>query len=201
MKLVVGLGNPGPKYETTRHNVGFLALDRLVDAWKATGPNKKNEAEIFQADVAGEKVVLVKPQTFMNLSGKSVGPLFGFYKLKPEDLIVIHDELDLKPLSLRLKTGGGAGGHNGIKSLDEHLGSANNGYHRIRIGVGHPTALNLPIKPVDWVLQQFSDGELAQLDKVLEDVVRAAERIVSGDMRGAMNEFNRREPGPEEGKE
>src|SRR4051794_16113943 len=138
MKIVVGLGNPGPKYETTRHNVGFLAVDRLIDEWKATGPASKHQGEVYQADVRGEKVLLVKPETFMNLSGRCVAPLMVFFKCKPSDLIVIHDDLDLIPFALRIKTGGGTGGHNGLKSLDESLGAGQNGYHRIRIGIGHP---------------------------------------------------------------
>jgi PTH1 family peptidyl-tRNA hydrolase len=192
VKIVVGLGNPGPKYETTRHNVGFLAADRLIDRWKASGPSLKNQGEVWQAEVAGEKVLVVKPQTFMNLSGRCVGPLFAFHKCEPGDLIVVHDELDLKPLSFRIKTGGGAGGHNGIKSLDEAIGSANNGYHRVRIGIGHPASLGLRIQPVDYVLQQFSDDELAGLDPLFDRVGDAVERMIRGDVGGAMTEYNQR---------
>src|SRR5947209_2000372 len=123
MKLVVGLGNPGPRYETTRHNVGFLALDRLVEAWSAQGPKIQNSSEVFTAKVGGEPVLLVKPQTFMNNSGKGVAPLATFYKCAPTDVIVIHDEVDLKPLQIRIKSGGGSGGHNGLKSMDQFLGS------------------------------------------------------------------------------
>lgn len=193
MKLVVGLGNPGPKYETTRHNVGFLAVDRLVEAWKATGPVEKNSAEIYQATVGGEKVLLMKPQTFMNLSGRSVAPVFGFHKCEPGDLIVIYDELDLKPLELRVKTGGGAGGHNGIKSIDENLGADKNAYHRVRIGIGHPRVYAPKMNPADWVLQQFSDDELSGLDKVLDRVTGAVEMLLRGNAAGAMNEYNRKE--------
>ncbi len=194
MKIVVGLGNPGPKYETTRHNAGFLAIDRLVDQLRATGPTTKYDGEVYQADFRGEKVVLVKPQTFMNRSGRCVGPLVTFYKCKPEDLIVIHDEIDLQPFVLRLKTGGGSGGHNGIKSLDESLGSGQTGYHRIRVGVGRPDGVKARMSPADYVLQPFSDDELAQLDRCLDRVVAATERMLSGDVQGAMTEFNRREP-------
>ncbi len=193
MKLVVGLGNPGPKYETTRHNAGFLALDRLIDRWSARGPTQKYQAELYQAEVKGEKVGLLKPQTFMNLSGRSVGPAFGFYKCAPKDLIVIYDELDLKPLSFRLKQGGGAGGHNGIKSIDESLGAGQTDYLRVRIGIGHPRALNLPIQPVDYVLQQFSDEELRGLDPLLDQVADAVERLITGDVTNAMTQYNRRE--------
>jgi PTH1 family peptidyl-tRNA hydrolase len=194
MKLVVGLGNPGPKYETTRHNAGFLAVDRLIDRWRATGPVVKNQGEVFEANVAGEKVFLLKPLTYMNLSGRSVAPLFQFYKCKPDDLIVIHDELDLDPHVLRLKTGGSAGGHNGLKSIDECLGSGQNAYHRVRIGIGHPSRLDLRIQTADWVLQNYSQSELNDLDPLLDDVTTAVELIVKGHMTQAMNRFNRREP-------
>ncbi|MBL7716405.1 MAG: aminoacyl-tRNA hydrolase [Bdellovibrionales bacterium] len=191
MKLIVGLGNPGQKYETTRHNVGFLIIDQLVDEWKATGPTTKNQAEVWSATIAGEKALLIKPQTFMNLSGRSVGPFFQFHKCEPGDLIVIYDELDLKPSSYRLKTGGGTGGHNGLKSIDEALGSANNGYHRIRMGIGHPRALNLKMEPADYVLGRFSDDELAGVAQNALDVRKAIELIVAGDMKQAMNLYNR----------
>ena len=191
MKIVVGLGNPGPQYETTRHNVGFLAIDRLVERWRAGTPTRKDSAEVYQANVDGEKTLLVKPLTFMNLSGRCIAPLFGFFKCKPEDLIVLYDDLDLKPFVLRIKTGGGAGGHNGIKSLDEHLGSAQTGYHRVRIGIGHPRELGLRVPPVDYVLQQFSDGELKTLDETLDTAAQAVEVLIKGDAKAAQNKFNR----------
>ncbi len=190
MKLIVGLGNPGPKYETTRHNVGWLAVDRLVDRWAASAPVDKHQGEVCQASFGGEKVLLVKPLTFMNLSGRSVAPLFQFHKCQPEDLIVLHDELDLKPGALRIKTGGGTGGHNGLKSIDECLGAGKTGYHRVRIGVGHPRELGLRISPADYVLQPFTDDELIGVDRVLDRVSLAVERLVQGDVKGAMNEFN-----------
>ena len=150
MKLVVGLGNPGPQYETTRHNVGWLALDRMIDDWKAVGPKVQNNAEVFQARVGSEQVLLVKPLTFMNLSGRAVAPLVSFFKCEPSDIVVLQDEVDLKPLTFRLKSGGGSGGHNGLKSLDESLGS--NAYHRVRIGVGHPRDFNPRMDTANWVL-------------------------------------------------
>ncbi len=191
MKLIAGLGNPGPKYETTRHNAGFLAIDRMVDRWSARGPEGDSEGDLWEATVGGEKVLLVKPLTFMNNSGRCIAPLFKFYKLKPEDLIVIHDEIDLKPLQLRIKTGGGAGGHNGIRSIDAHLGAGLLNYHRIRVGVGKPLKGQPGPQVVDYVLQQFTDEELEALDPVLDDVAKAAELLVAGDVRKAMNEFNK----------
>lgn len=194
MKIIVGLGNPGAQYETTRHNVGFLAIDRLVERWKGSGPIVKYQAEIYQATFAGEKILLVKPQTYMNLSGRTVGPLVGFYQTQPEDLIVIHDELDLAPATLRFKTGGGAGGHNGIKSIDESLGKGKNNYHRIRIGIGHPSKIEglSRMSPADYVLMPFSNAELTELDPLLDDVAQAAEEIIQGNIQTAMNRFHRR---------
>ncbi|MBC7691177.1 MAG: aminoacyl-tRNA hydrolase [Methylotenera sp.] len=193
MKLVVGLGNPGPKYETTRHNVGFLAIDRLVERWRATGPVDRNQAEVYQAKVGSEQVLLIKPMTFMNLSGKSLGPLFTFYKCKPEDVIVIHDELDLLPITLRLKAGGGSGGHNGLKSIAEHIGTDNIGYYRVRLGVGHPRMFNMRMSPADYVLGQFTNDELKRLDPLLDQAAQAIEWVIDGNIRKAMNEFNRAE--------
>ena len=190
MKIVAGLGNPEPKYETTRHNAGFLALDFLVDEWKATGPSAVGEGESWQTSLGGEKVLLVKPLTYMNHSGQCIAPLFKFYKLKPEDLIVIYDDLDLKSGALRIKTGGGTGGHNGIKSIDAHLGAGALGYHRVRIGIGRPAPGN-PISVVNFVLQPYSDPELIQLDQLLPKVAQATERVVRGDVLGAMSEYNR----------
>lgn len=197
MKIVVGLGNPGAKYETTRHNVGFLAVDRLVELWKGSGPIQKFNAEIYQASLGGESVLLMKPQTFMNLSGKSVAAAMGFYQVKPSELIVIHDDLALQSMSLRFKAGGGAGGHNGLRSIDECLGKENSSYFRIRIGIGHPSQFvgdssdpRGKMSPANYVLAPYHDQELEALDPVLEDVGRAAEWIFNGEIQRAMNTFH-----------
>lgn len=188
MKVIVGLGNPGAKYETTRHNVGFLLVDQLIDHWGATGPTKKYEGEIYQAVVPGYgQVLLVKPQTFMNLSGKTVGPLMNFYKIQAEDLLVAYDELDLPPMVLKLKVGGGTAGHNGLKSIDEYVGSENRGYHRLRIGIGKSPYG----KGADHVLSAFNDDEWALLGKTLETGVKAVETWILRGMKQAMNEFNK----------
>lgn len=197
MKVVAGLGNPGPKYETTRHNAGFLVLDQLVEAWGATGPVNSFNGEVFQATVRGEKVLLVKPRTYMNASGECIGPLTRFHKVAPGDLIVIHDDLDLKPLTLRIKTGGGSGGHNGLKSIDMNLGAAGKDYHRVRIGIGHPRGLvdesaegRHAREVVDYVLQMLTQEELRKLEDLMSDAIRAVELLVTGEARRAMNEFN-----------
>lgn len=193
MKLIVGLGKSGPKYETTRHNVGFLAVDRLIDSWHASGPKQQHSGLSYSGSAPnGEKIILCKPQTYMNASGKCVAPLLGFYQCKPEDLIVIHYDLDLAPLVIRLKTGGGTGGHNGLKSIDQSLGKDATGYHRIRIGVGHPARLEPPRKqsPADYVLEPFADVELTELDLVLDQVVEACGMIIRGEMKQAMLRFH-----------
>ncbi|MEK6704313.1 MAG: aminoacyl-tRNA hydrolase [Bdellovibrionota bacterium] len=189
MKIIAGLGNPGPKYETTRHNVGFLALDRIAELWRAEGPKKSDSGELYEAAINGNKVLLIKPQTFMNLSGKSIAPIFKFYKCEPEDLIVIHDDLDLNPLLIRIKTGGGTAGHRGLQSINDHLGNYFTGYHRIRIGIGRP-APGSQMQPADFVLEPFSDEELKTLDPVLDNVATAARMIINGEASSAMSIFN-----------
>jgi PTH1 family peptidyl-tRNA hydrolase len=193
MKIVVGLGNPGPQYETTRHNVGFLAIDRLVERWKASGPIHKNHGEVYQTTFDGESVLLIKPQTYMNLSGKSVSPLYHFYRCKADDLIVIHDDLDLQPLSIRLKAGGGTGGHNGLKSIDEQIGKDHSKYYRVRVGIGRPglSDISARISPADYVLMQFSDQEVNELDPLLDNVAGAVEEILRGRFQSAMNHYHR----------
>lgn len=186
MKLIVGLGNPGPQYEVTRHNIGFLAIDRLIERFKAHGPQEKYHSEMYGTQFEGEKVILLKPQTFMNLSGKAVAPAFRFFKCQPSDLIVIYDDLDLKEFTLRLRSGGGAGGHNGIRSLDEHLGGGDKDYFKVRCGIGRPKAG----KPVDYVLEPFSDLELTSLDPFLDKVSQAVEELLRGRLKEAMNQFN-----------
>lgn len=163
--LIVGLGNPGGEYKNTRHNVGFMAVDYLAgnDAnWK----NEKN-ALVFRTDINGHKVIFVKPQTYMNNSGVAVGALMTFYKVPLENIIVIHDDMDIDVGTFREKIGGGSAGHNGIKSIDAHIGRD---YRRIRIGVGHPRDFGLPIEPADWVLGKFTDAQLNTINSVIENL-------------------------------
>ena len=163
--LIVGLGNPGNEYALTRHNVGFMAVDALAPGdvtWK-----KEKNALTTRIEIDGLKVILAKPQTFMNNSGEAVAPLMAFYKIPLENVIVIHDDMDLKVGSLREKTGGGSAGHNGIKSIDEHIGKE---YRRIRIGIGHPRDFNSPIDPVDWVLGKFDAEQLKEIKTVIKSI-------------------------------
>jgi PTH1 family peptidyl-tRNA hydrolase len=190
MKLIVGLGNPGPQYETTRHNIGFLFIDYLIDEWKASGPVIKNQAQVYQTTIDGEQVMLIKPQTFMNLSGRSVGPFFTFYKCQPEDVIVIHDELDIDPSEIRFKTGGSHGGHNGLKSMDEHLGALSTMYHRVRLGIGHPRVINPRMDVADYVLGKIPDDEWKELVLLFEKAEKGTRLIMAGKINEAMNKFH-----------
>ena len=163
--LIVGLGNPGLEYALTRHNVGFMAIDSLVGSdaiWK----NEK-KALTARTDVDGRRVIFVKPQTFMNNSGDAVGLLAIFYKIPIENIIVIHDDMDLKLGTIREKTGGSSAGHNGIKSIDSAIG---NEYRRIRIGIGHPRDFDSNINPADWVLGKFTDEQLKTIKSVIKSI-------------------------------
>ena len=199
MKLIVGLGNPGPQYETTRHNIGFLFVDYLINEWKASGPTIKNQAEVYQASIDGEQVMIIKPQTFMNLSGRSLAPFFTFFKCKPEDVIVIHDELDIDPLDIRFKTGGSHGGHNGLRSIDDSLGALNNTYHRVRLGIGHPRNINPKMDVADYVLGKIPDHEWKELKPLFEKAEKGIRLIFKGKINEAMNKFHGR-PKPKQDK-
>ena len=166
MFLIVGLGNPGAEYARTRHNVGFTAADALAPKYGFSAFRSKFVGVIAEGKIEGEKVYLLKPQTYMNLSGHSVVKAAFFYKILPENIIVIHDDMDLKPDQIKAKLGGGAGGHNGLKSIDSQIG---NGYNRIRIGVGHPMGSKEDV--VGHVLSGFSKSESELLDRNLEIVI------------------------------
>ncbi len=175
MKLLVGLGNPGPKYARNRHNVGFMAVDAIAEA-KGFGPwRAKFQGEVTEGNLGSEKVLLLKPQTFMNLSGDSVQAAAAFYKIAPADIIVLHDELDLAPGKVRLKTGGGHAGHNGLRSITAHLGPD---FRRVRIGIGHPGDKRLVS---NYVLGDFSKYDLDWLDPFLSSLAAAAPELVTGD--------------------
>ena len=164
MLIIAGLGNPGPKYANNRHNVGFMAADAIARRHSFSPWSKKFQAEIAEGKIAGEKVLLIKPQTFMNLSGQAVGEAMRFYKLGRQPLTVFYDEIDLAAGKLRIKTGGGAGGHNGIRSLDQHIGKD---YRRVRIGVGHPGVKELVH---GHVLGDFAKADREWLDPLLDAI-------------------------------
>lgn len=175
MLLLVGLGNPGAQYAGHRHNVGFMALDRLTARHKFGPWRKKFQGEIAEGLIGGEKCLALKPQTFMNESGRSVGEAAGFYKLSPADVVVFYDEIDLAPGRFRMKTGGGAAGHNGIRSIiASPVGEA---FRRARIGVGHPGHKD---RVHGYVLGDFAKSDRDWLDKLLDAIAAAAPLLVKG---------------------
>jgi PTH1 family peptidyl-tRNA hydrolase len=175
VKLIVGLGNPGPKYARNRHNVGFLALDAISAAHGFAIWRSKFQGQIAEGRLGAEKVLLLKPETFMNLSGDSVRAALAFHKLTPADLIVLHDEIDLPPGRVRIKTGGGAAGHNGLRSIAAHLGPD---FQRVRIGVGHPGDKRLVS---NYVLGDFAKDEAGWLDPLLAAMAKAAPDLAAGE--------------------
>ncbi len=182
MLVIAGLGNPGAKYAGNRHNIGFMAADELVRRHGFGGWRNKFSAEISEGQLGSQKVMIVKPQTFMNESGRAIGEIMRFYKLDIENLVVIYDELDLVPGKIRMKTGGGSGGHNGIKSIDAHCGS---GYRRIRLGIGHPGQRE---KVTGYVLEDFTRKDTEWLDPLLGAIADNAELLVSGQDSRFMNQ-------------
>ena len=189
MQIIAGLGNPGTKYAGNRHNIGFMAADAIARRHSFSPWTKKFKAAIAEGTIAGEKVLLVKPQTFMNLSGQSVGEALRFYKLAPSDVTVLYDELDLAPGKLRIKVGGGAGGHNGIRSLDSHIGKD---YRRVRIGIGHPGVKEMV---QHHVLSDFAKSDRDWLEPLLDAIADNAAMLVSGDESGFMNKASLAVPG------
>ncbi|RWX78628.1 aminoacyl-tRNA hydrolase [Neorhizobium lilium] len=183
MLIIAGLGNPGAKYSANRHNIGFMALDAIQRRPGFAPWSKKFKAEISEGELAGEKVLLMKPQTFMNLSGEAVGEAMRFYKLGPENIIAIYDELDLMPAKARIKTGGGHGGHNGVKSLDAHCGRE---YRRLRLGIGHPGAKELVH---NHVLGDFAKVDQTWLSPMLDTLADNAEMLVKGEDSQLMNKL------------
>ena len=186
MFVIVGLGNPGKKYETTRHNAGFLAIDALAEKYGINVTEKKHKALCGSGYIEGVKVILVKPQTFMNLSGESVREVLDFYKLDPEEeMVVLYDDISLAPGNIRIRKKGSAGGHNGIKSIIAHAGTQN--FMRVKIGVGEkPSGWDL----ADYVLGHFSEEDQTKLKEVMPDIMTATALISQGEADKAMNDFN-----------
>lgn len=186
MILIVGLGNPGKQYEHTRHNVGFDVIDVMADKYNISVTEKKHKALCGKGIIEGQKVVLAKPQTFMNLSGESVAELLNFYKSDPEtELIVIFDDISLAPGNIRVRKKGSAGGHNGIKSIISSVGTSN--FMRIKVGVGEkPQGWDL----ADHVLGHFSGEDRARVEEAIRDAEDAAVLMIQGEADKAMNDFN-----------
>ena len=188
-QLLIGLGNPGARYETTRHNAGVWLLERVARRY-ASGfrSSPRCFGSIADADIAGTRVRLFRPDTFMNHSGRAVAAVAGFYKVPIERILIAHDEIDLPPGTVRLKRGGGHGGHNGLRDVVPQLASA--GFSRIRIGVGHPGSKD---RVVGYVLDRPPRAERSEIDDAIERVVDEIARIAGGDLEGAMNTLHRRD--------
>lgn len=184
MLLIAGLGNPGPRYAKQRHNIGFMAADAIARRQSFSGWSSKFKAQIAEGSIGDEKILLIKPQTFMNLSGEAVGQALRFYKLTTSDLIVIYDELDLQPGKVRIKTGGGSGGHNGIKSIDAHCGKD---YRRLRLGIGHPGHKE---RVNTHVLGDFAKSDRQWLDPLLEAIGDHCGLLVRGDNSSFLNKLS-----------
>ena len=187
MKCVIGLGNPGKKYEKTRHNIGFLVVDELAKRNHIQLSKNKFKCDYDMTMLQQEKVLFVQPQTFMNLSGEGIRPLLDFYKIAVEDIIVIYDDLDLPTGKIRLREKGGHGGHNGIRSLIQHLGTKD--FKRIRVGIGRPTTAQ-PI--VDYVLQSFAKSEMDDVNHAIMIAADASEKWIETSFNDAMNQFNQK---------
>ena len=188
MFIIAGLGNPDRQYEGTRHNAGFDVIDRIAEKYNIAVDTKKHRAYIGKGIIDGQKVILAKPQTYMNLSGESIRSLVDYYKIDEEnELLVVYDDISLDVGRLRIRAKGSAGGHNGIKNIIAHLGTQV--FPRIKVGVGEkPKGYDL----ADYVLGHFSKAERERMEEGYDHAVRAAEMIVSGQLNEAMNEFNRK---------
>ena len=189
--LIVGLGNPGAKYDQTRHNAGFWFLDGLARRFHcALNPENRFHGEAGRCDIDGGDCRLLKPTTFMNRSGQSVAALAGFFKIPPEAILVVHDELDLAPGTVRLKRGGGHGGHNGLRDITSALGSKE--FLRLRVGIGHPGHRD---DVVNYVLNKPSAEDRIAIDAAIESALLQVPAIVRGDHEAAMNALHRRDTG------
>ena len=184
--IVVGLGNPGDKYKITRHNAGFLALDHISEKCGATIDRSKHKALVGEATIGGKRVLLMKPQTFMNLSGEAVASAASFYKIAPENVIVIFDDISLDVGRLRVRRDGSAGGHNGIKSIIEHLGTDK--FPRIKVGVGQKPHPDFDL--ADWVLSEFGKEDRVKLAGAFPYAYDGLIKMLSGDIDGAMQICN-----------
>ncbi|KAB2458759.1 aminoacyl-tRNA hydrolase [Bacillus sp. CH126_4D] len=185
MKLIVGLGNPGREYELTRHNIGFMAIDELAKRWNISLNEQKFKGVFGAGFVNGEKVILLKPLTYMNLSGESIRPLMDYYKIDVDDFVVLYDDLDIPVGKLRLRMKGSAGGHNGVKSTISHLGTQE--FQRIRMGIDRPKN---GMKVVDYVLGRFTSEEIPDVSHSIEKAADACEEWLNKPFLQIMNTFN-----------
>ena len=185
--IIAGLGNPGEKYANTRHNAGFIAIDYLAEKLGVRVDRVKFHALVGECELGGKRVLLMKPETFMNSSGVAIGEAAAFYKIPPENVIVLHDEISFDAGVIRIRRKGSAGGHNGLKSIIEHLSSE--GFPRIKIGVGQKPSPDYDL--VDWVLGKFPKDALSAIEGRLPDISSATELMVRGEIDSAMNKFSK----------
>jgi PTH1 family peptidyl-tRNA hydrolase len=183
--IIVGLGNPGREYANNRHNIGFMVVDKLAEKHGLKFSRMMHRGIVALGEIEGRKVALVKPQTFMNLSGESVGPIVKFYKSTPQDVLVIYDELDLPEGQLRMRPKGGAGGHNGMRSVIARIGTQD--FPRLRVGVGRPPGRQ---DPKDFLLDDFSRSELAGLDEIFDKIIAGVRLWLCNGIDNAMNYVN-----------
>jgi len=188
--LIAGLGNPGDKYRQTRHNIGFIFVDYLAERFNLSFSDSKWQASVSQGRVFGEKVIFVKPTTFMNLSGAAVGQVASYYKIPLEKILIVHDELDLSPGRVKMNSKRGAGGHNGIASIISHLSSKD--FLRLRIGVGRPPGKNIEVSR--FVLGRFSAEERQSVEAIFADLERGVALFMEKDAAAAMNYLNAIKP-------
>ncbi len=191
MYIIAGLGNPGTQYEMTRHNIGFHTIDYIADKLNVKVKKLKFKALYGECEIAGEKVLLVKPQTYMNLSGESIGDFSRFYKIKPENIIIINDDISLDTGRIRVRPKGSAGGHNGLKSIIYHLNSDE--FPRVKMGVGAPQ--NKDYDLADFVLGRFTKEEIPIMEKAIIKAAAAAEEIIRSGAASAMNKYNSNQGG------
>lgn len=187
MKLIVGLGNPGTKYADTRHNIGFKVIDRIADNLSVPLDKHKFQADYGLGVFEGERFMLCKPLTYMNLSGEAIRPLLDYYEIKLDDMLVIYDDLDIAPGKLRLRKKGSAGGHNGMKSIIQHVGSDQ--FKRIRFGIGRPMHPRMQV--IDYVLARFQPEEIEIIHESIEKAALACKRWLTNPFDDVMNEFNK----------
>ena len=185
IKLVVGLGNPGVEYEFTRHNIAWILLDQFQKIQNNLWKSKWN-GEYTDASIDGEKVYFLKPQTYMNLSGESVAPMANFFKIKPDEILVIQDELDLDFGTITFKDGGGLAGHNGLKSITKCLGSQS--FRRMRVGIGRPNRGSVS----SWVLSSFGNAEIPDLEALMTGASGALDEMLQGDFQKVQNKYNKK---------
>ena len=185
--IVAGLGNPGSEYEKTRHNAGFIAIDYIADACGVKIDKLKFRALVAEAQIGGVRVLLMKPQTFMNSSGEAIAAAASFYKIPPENVIVLHDEISFEPGKIRIRRKGSAGGHNGLKSIIAQLSS--DAFPRIKIGVGQKPSPDYDL--INWVLGRFSQADLAAIGEELPNISSAVELMLLGKIDDAMNKYSK----------